>query len=270
MNSFFYNKVFIITGSTQGIGLETGKQLLKLGAQVVFNGRRELPNAALNDLFRLYPQNTLYQCADVGNEIEVSQLIHAVIKRFGKINGILLNAGMASQGPLHLHTAEVVHTIVQTNLLGAIWLTQKALPELIKTRGHVVFISSAAALCGIPEYSLYSATKKALNGLAESLYSELYKYQIHVGLAIVGFTENETFKTALDYKGHLQAVPRRTAFKPMPRAKTAACIIQQLARRKTRIVTGWSGRMAAFFSQWFPALYLQLLKRHYLKNKASN
>ena len=73
MNSFFYNKVFIITGSTQGIGLETGKQLLELGAQVVFNGRRELPNAALNDLFRLYPQNTLYQCADVGNEIEVPE-----------------------------------------------------------------------------------------------------------------------------------------------------------------------------------------------------
>lgn len=267
MNTTFNNAVVVITGSTQGIGLETGVQFLKQGAYVVFNGRREQAPATLQALLLQYSTKALYLPADVGDAIAVSRLVTQVIQRLGKIDIIVLNAGMSSQGYLHQHADGVIQNLIQTNLMGALWLTKYAIPELEKAKGQILFISSAAALCGIAEYSLYSATKKALIGLAESLYSELFPLGIHVGVTIVGFTENETFKTALKPDGSLQPVPNRSAFKPMPRAVTAHCILMQLQKRQRLQVTGASGKFAYIISRWWPALYLRLLRRHYLKSK---
>lgn len=267
MNSSFYNAVVIITGSTQGIGLETGIQLLKQGAYVVFNGRRENPGPVLQTLLQKHSSKACYIAADVGNASAVFNLVTAVIKQQGKIDIVILNAGMSSQGYLHEHADGVIQNIINTNLFGALWLSKYAVPALQKTKGQILCISSAAALCGIAEYSLYSATKKALIGLAESLYSELFPMGIHVGVTIVGFTENETFKTALKPDGSLHPVPNRNAFKPMSRAATASCILQQLQGRRRIVVTGLSGKFAYVVSRWWPALYLRLLRRHYLKSK---
>ena len=258
----FRDKVYIVTGSSQGIGLELGRQLHGKGAGVVFNGRRKA--AALSGkVLPLSHNRCLYVPADVSSFTECEALVNKTVEKFGRIDGLILNAGISAYGEFSELSEEVVRQMVEVNMLGITWITQLAIPYLRASKGCILFISSIASLHGVPRYSYYSAVKAAMNALAESLRIEMKKDGVYVGTALVGFTENEEQKKTLNSRGELEPVPSRSGFRPMPRVQLAEKLLDQLDRQRTIRVYSFMGKLGYFLSRISPKVYELLLKRNY-------
>ena len=119
---------------------------------------------------------------------------------------------------------------------------------------------------GLGEYSAYSSSKMALTALAESLRIELSGKGVHVGIAYVGFTENDTKKIFLDENGKQIPVPSRSNMKQMPQLQVAGKIIKQIERRKFKSVLSVLGKVNFWMNKFFPALVHRVLLNAFRKN----
>lgn len=155
--------------------------------------------------------------------------------------------------------------IINVNFLGAVKMSQMALPHLMKTKGSLVFISSVSGLKGLPFIAPYSAAKMALTSFSESLRSELHSHHVHVGIIYVGFTENDQGKTILDGQGNLQPLMRKKNHHTQ--VQVAQHIVRSVKHRKAVMVLTPLGKLAAWFYRWFPRLSNILLQRFANKSK---
>ena len=134
---------------------------------------------------------------DVSKAEDCHQLIEHTIKTFGQIDVLINNAGISMEGSIEDLAPEVFQKVIEVNYLGSIYPTKAAIPYLKKSKGSIIFMGSAAGIRGIPNHAAYSSSKMSLTAIAEALKIELKKSDIHVGLAYVGFTENDEEKNHL-------------------------------------------------------------------------
>lgn len=204
---FFKDKVIVITGSTMGIGLRLANELSALGALIVLNGR----NAERLDKAAAQVRNNgtpvLAVACDVSEPEGCRRLIDSAVANFGRIDILINNAGVNMWGSVEDSDAQTLRRVMDINFFGALWTTQAALPYLRESKGTVLFISSVAAFHGLPQNAVYSASKRALASLAESLRIEQYDSGIHFGVAFIGLTETDKEKTVLDQNGGLMPRP---------------------------------------------------------------
>lgn len=254
MADFFAGKVYIVTGSSRGIGRKTAALLLQAGARVVLNGRDpvklEQARAELSQLAGLVAQPVAV-AGDVTDPATAQGLCAATLAHFGRIDGLINNAGTSMRGAFDDLTPETVESIIRTNLQGAIYPTLAVGAELKKNRGSLVFVSSLAGVRGFPGVSIYSAAKMALQGLAQSLRAEWAGHGIHVGLVYLGFTENDPEKTILTADGRAVHHQRQAQ---LTQAEAATAVLQNLRkRRKTSILT-LAGKFLVFIQACLPGL----------------
>lgn len=170
---FFKDKVAVITGSSMGIGKELAKQILINGGKVVLTGRNRARLESTKDEFEMYFDSILIHQGDVTN-FELNQiLVTKTIERFGRLDILITNAGLSGYGEVEMLKPGVARQIIDTNIYGTLFPIMVALPELKKTKGSVLIISSIAGFYGLPDYSAYSLSKMALRALAQSLRVEL-------------------------------------------------------------------------------------------------
>ncbi len=169
-------KVAVITGGNSGIGLATAKKFAEHGAKVVISGRdpKTLEKAA-----REIGGDTLAIRADVADVAELDSLFDQVKARFGGIDVLFVNAGIARFAPLPEVTEADFEAVLDVNLKGAYFTIQKALP-LLKDGASVILNTTAAHTLGLPGASVYSASKAALRSLARTLSAELVERGIRV------------------------------------------------------------------------------------------
>ena len=267
-SEFYKNKVVLITGASMGIGKDLALQVLQYGGKVTITGRNERRLLAAQDEFQAYSEKLLIHKGDVANYENVVELIEKIILHFGRLDVLINNAGMSTDfGELETITDKVVDEIIDTNVKGALFPTMAAIPKLIETKGSLIFISSAAALQGVPAYSLYSLSKMALTALAQSLSIENKKSGVFVGIAYVGFTENDTGKRTLSYDGKLEKVPVRNKLITRPRSLTAKIILNQIANRRPRAYHSTFGKLIFILSKYTPFVTNILYKQVYYKTK---
>ena len=139
-------KTFIITGSNRGIGKIIAEVFLRVGASVVLSGRNAERLEAVRLEFEQMGFSPHAVPADLIRPEECERLVQASLGHFGKIDGLINNAGLPMRGRFEKMSAGLFAEIVNANLLTAVNCTKAALPELIKTQGSVVFISSIAAI----------------------------------------------------------------------------------------------------------------------------
>ncbi|MEO1626551.1 MAG: SDR family NAD(P)-dependent oxidoreductase, partial [Bacteroidota bacterium] len=161
---------------------------------------------------------------------------------------------------------DIFKKVMDVNFLGSVYPTQAAIPQLRKNKGHVIFMGSAAGIRGLPRYAPYSASKMALTALAESLRIEEGPHGIHVGLAYVGFTENDPDKTIYDKNGNIIPQPNRSFIKAEPPENVARRIMQMMERRTFKQVFTPLGKLNAIVNRWLPSLGEVILARNYRKN----
>jgi NAD(P)-dependent dehydrogenase (short-subunit alcohol dehydrogenase family) len=152
--------------------------LLSLGANVVATARR--PDT-LNDLTTRYAANVQILALDVTQPAQVDGAVKDALARFGHVDVLVNNAGYGVTGALEEVAEEEFKPMFETNVFGLIRMTKALLPQFRERRsGNIVNLSSIGGLVGGPGWSMYNATKFAVEGLSEALGAELEPLGVHV------------------------------------------------------------------------------------------
>ncbi|MFK7808223.1 MAG: SDR family oxidoreductase [Saprospiraceae bacterium] len=264
------DKVIIITGSSMGIGKVMALELLNKGAKVVLNARnKERLNKTFAEL-QSAGHPVIAIAGDVSKVEDCEHLATETIKAFGKIDVLINNAGISMEGEVTELSPDVFRKVMEVNYLGSVYPTQAVLPELKRSKGSVIFMSSAAGVRGLPGFSVYSSSKMALTALAESMKIELHKDEVHVGIAYVGFTQNDPEKTIYNANGKIIAQPNRSFIKAEPPINVAKRVSTMIANRTFKRVFTPLGKLNAIVNRWTPSLGEWILRRNYFKRKAEN
>lgn len=157
-------RVVVVTGGGTGIGAATARLLRAAGHDVVVSGRRPEP------LRRVAEETGALACpADTADPDAVRHLVETAVARFGRLDGLVLNAGVARSGGVGELSDEDWDLVLRTNLTGPFLLMRAALPHLLQARGSVVAVASVAALRNGVGNAAYATSKAALLQLCRSL-----------------------------------------------------------------------------------------------------
>jgi len=252
-------KVAIITGSSQGIGKALAEAMLAKGIRVVLNGRNGKKLEKARQYFFEKGHEVLAVQGDVSKVEDCERLIKDTVAHFGRLDILVNNAGIATEGKVMETGPEVFRKAIEVNYLGSVYPTQFALPHIIENRGSVLFISSLAAIHGLPNFSIYSSSKMTLKGLAEALKIELKGKDVHIGMAYVGFTENDPNKTIIKADGKAEILPKRTEVKVEPVEKVAARLLRMIEKRTFKKTFTPMGKALVFFERLAPGIVEMIL-----------
>jgi NAD(P)-dependent dehydrogenase (short-subunit alcohol dehydrogenase family) len=169
-------KVAVITGGNSGIGLATAKEFKEQGARVVITGRDQ---QTLDEAKREIGGDVLAVRSDTSSLTEIDKLFAVVKEKFGHIDALFVNAGVGRFAPVEGVTEDFFDSIMDTNFKGAYFTIQKALP-LLNDNASIVLNASINAYIGMPNTSVYAASKAALITLARTLSAELVGRGIRV------------------------------------------------------------------------------------------
>jgi NAD(P)-dependent dehydrogenase (short-subunit alcohol dehydrogenase family) len=261
----FENKVFVITGSTQGLGRALAFKVLNEGGQVALNGRKEAKKDEVLQQFASFQNRVIYVAADVTKSDEARKLIEATVAHFGRIDVLVNNAGMSAYGKLEDSNPSVIQEVVDSNLTGSLFASHYAIPHIKKTKGSIEFISSLAAIHGLGNYSLYSSVKMAYIGAVQSLKKELHDDGVHVGAIYLGFTKNDTTKRTLNANGELEAVPVRKGLPVASQDESAGVVLNQIYKRKTFVVQSALGKANFLVNRVLPRIIHAVLLNQFRK-----
>jgi len=173
------NNTILITGGSNGIGLELASQFLKLGNTVIITGRNL---SKLNEVKRNFPGLNIFQ-SDAGNANDIKTLYENVLKQFPELNVLINNAGIMRKLNLNdtSYDLENINQEIEINLSGPIRMVNQFLPHLkTKKEATIVNVSSGLAFVPFPISPVYSATKAGVHFYTESLRIQLKKTNVKV------------------------------------------------------------------------------------------
>ena len=166
------DRVFIVTGASSGIGLATAVALSDRGAKVALVARS---TPVLRDLARKLP-GSLPVTADMTQFDQVREAVAAVHRHYGRIDGLINNAGRGYAAAVEEIDSAIFDEIFHLNVLGPIVAMQAVIPMMrAQGGGSIVNINSGTAFMAIPQYSVYSSSKRALIGVSLTARAELEK-----------------------------------------------------------------------------------------------
>lgn len=179
------NKVAVVTGGSSGIGLATAHRFIADGAQVVITGRnQEALDAAVAEL----GDRATGIRGDVAKFEDLDRVFAQVQEQFGHVDVLFANAGIAPFVPFEAVTEEHFDGLFNINVRGLFFTVQKALP-LFSEGASVILNASVVAQSGLPNTSIYSATKAAVRSLGRTLAAELSPRGIRVNVVSPGLIE---------------------------------------------------------------------------------
>lgn len=189
---FAEQKVVLISGATSGIGLATAKAFQEKGWKVWAGYRQSFPDE-LKKLKGITPCHL-----DVTDDNLVQEAVESILKRDGKIDALVNNAGYGLIGAEECITIDEAKQIFDVNFFGALRLTQAVLPSMRqKQAGRIINISSGVGMHALPGLGLYSASKYALEALSETLAATVAHWNIKVSIVEPGQVNNDWGKHAL-------------------------------------------------------------------------
>ena len=190
-------KVAVVTGASKGIGAEIAKQLAASGASVVVNyASSKSGAAAVVDAISKRGGEAIAVQADISKQSDINRLFTQAKKQFGRVDILVNNAGIYEFAPLENVTEEHFHKQFNLNVLGLILASKAAANQFGADGGSIINISSVVSTLAVPNGSVYSATKGAVDALTRSLAAELGPRKIRVNAINPGMVETEGFQSA--------------------------------------------------------------------------
>ena len=172
------SKVWFVTGSSRGLGRNFVEAALSRGDKVAATARS---TASFGELVATYGEAVLPLAMDVTDKAAVFESVKRAKEHFGRLDVIVNNAGYAQVGAIEELTEQELRDQLETNVFGAVWVIQAALPHLrAQGSGHIIQLSSAAGLIAMPLGGAYHASKWALEGLNEALAGEVAEFGVKV------------------------------------------------------------------------------------------
>jgi NAD(P)-dependent dehydrogenase (short-subunit alcohol dehydrogenase family) len=251
VNTGLHGRVAVVTGGAAGIGRETARNLARHGARVAVLDI-DVPAAEL--VVVELPGDPIACHADVSDRQSVDGAIRAVVERYGRIDILIANAGIA--GPtcpfLSVDAAEF-ERVIQINLLGVSRTIHAGLPHLLSSSGYLLAVSSMVAAIPAPSMAAYGASKAAIDAFGRALRVELAATGVDVGVAYFGLVQTGLISA-------LRAEPRLAAMmeslpgpmsRPIPASRAAQAIVDGVLRRRAHIYQpSWVRGLFAFRGQF--------------------
>jgi short-subunit dehydrogenase len=260
--STFNGKTVLITGASEGIGRALALALAGEQARLVLAARDA---ARLEDAARACAARgaaVLAQPADVSRPEDCRRLVAAARDRFGALDALVNNAGITLWSRFDaIADLGVFERLLAVNLLGAVYTTAAALPDLKATRGLIVAVASLAGLTGVPERTAYAASKHALVGFCESLRIELAGSGVDVTIVAPDFVVSQIHRRAIGPDGApLGTSPMQEAH-IMSAEECARLIVGAMHRRDRLLITSRRGRLVRWARLIAPSLVDRMAAR---------
>lgn len=236
--SRFNGKVAVITGGNSGIGLATAEELIANGAKVVVAGRDQ---TTLDDAVQTLGENALGVKTDVTKTDDLKSLFERANERFGKVDILFVNAGIAKFAPLEQSDEAFFDEIVNINFKGSYFTVKYALPFL-NDGASIIFTTTVATKVGMAGASVYAASKSAIHSLVRIFAAELVGRGMRVNSVSPGPIETPIFdRLGMPADQTADAKAGMAAGVPMKRLGTAAEVAQAvafLASAESSYITG--------------------------------
>ena len=220
------NNVVVVTGGSRGIGAEIVKFLAKLGYKVVLNYNKSESYA--QDVKKELNNVEIFK-ADVSKKEEAKALIDFAIKKYGKIDVLINNAGIAQTKLFTEITDEDWKNIIDTNLNSAFYCSREAVKNMIHNKsGLIINISSIWGITGASCEVAYSTSKAAINGFTKALAKELGPSNIRVNAIAPGIinTEMNSYLSKDELKNIKEEIPLEKIGDPVDIAKCVKWLIE--------------------------------------------
>jgi short-subunit dehydrogenase len=252
----FRDQVVIVTGASSGIGRALALQVAGQGSKVVLAARRAELLEQAAEACRQAGGEALAIPTDIADEAECQALVEKTVARFGRLDMLVNNAGLAviarledySDLGLFRHTMEV-------NFFGAVYCTYYALPHLIRSQGRIVAVSSLGGKAPLPYNSPYIASKFAMHGFFDTLRIELMRRGVSVTIICPYWVVTGFHEAQLDKDGTPRGPAGRAIYtKNMMTAERCAQAILRAADRRQRELLMGPGRLIAWLKLLAPGL----------------
>lgn len=237
-------KVVFITGGARGVGAEVARRLRRKGAKLVLTDLDAAPLADLADELG-GEAHVLTAPADVRDLQAMQRAAGEAVARFGGIDVVLANAGIASFGSVLQVEPEAFRRVIDINVVGVFNTVRATLPSVIERRGYVLVVSSLAAFTSAPGLAAYHASKAGAEYFANTLRLEVAHLGVDVGSAHMSWIDTPLVQ---DAKADLATFREMLTRMPGPLKKTTtvsacgAAFVDGIERRKKRIYCpGWVG-----------------------------
>lgn len=241
--SSLHGKVALITGGANGVGVEVARRLHAKGAKLVLT---DVDKVALDAVAtRLGEDRVLTADADVRDLSAMQAVAAQAVDRFGGIDILMANAGIASYGSVLSVDPEAFQALMDINVVGVFHTVRAGLPSVIERRGYVLIVSSLAAYAAAPALAPYNAAKAAVEHFANALRLEVAHHGVAVGSAHMSWIDTAMVR---DSKADLPSFAEMLSTLPGPLKNTTtveACgeaFVAGIERRKRQVnCPAWVG-----------------------------
>jgi short-subunit dehydrogenase len=266
-SSTFQDQVVIVTGASAGIGRSLALMLAGQCARVVIAARRPERLEQIAETCRMFCGEVMVVPTDVSDEAQCKALVDKTIARYGKLDMLINNAGLAASALfdefpnlcLFNHTMDI-------NFYGAVYCTYYALPHLKKSRGRIVAISSLGGKTAIPYNTAYCSSKYALHGFYDSLRMELRPQGVSCTVVCPYWVATEFHESQLNKEGVPRGERGRAYYtKRTLTADQCAKIVLDAAEKRRREVLLGPGALVSWLKVLSPGLLDWLTVKMFLE-----
>jgi NAD(P)-dependent dehydrogenase (short-subunit alcohol dehydrogenase family) len=228
-------KTVLITGAARGLGAETARRVAARGANVALVG---LEPEELERVAGQCGSNAAWFECDVTEADALKAAVGAAVERFGGIDAVMANAGIAPMGMTRSTDPMAFERTIEINLLG-VWRTVRAcLPHVVERQGYVLVIASMAAALHAPGMAAYCASKAGAEAFADSLRSEVKHLGVDVGVGYFGFIDTDMVRGADAHPaiGALREAAGGPLSKTYPLSKAGRALADGIEKRRRWVV----------------------------------
>ncbi|MGW4162907.1 SDR family oxidoreductase [Streptomyces sp. NPDC004788] len=232
-------QVAVVTGGARGVGELLARKLSARGAKIALVGLE--PELLKEVAGRLHTEADWWH-ADVTDHVAMARVAEEVKERFGKVDIVVANAGVAAGGPFVDSDPAAWRRVIEVNLIGGAVTARAFLPVLMESRGYFLQIASLAAMTPAPMMTAYCASKSGVEAFAHSLRAEVAYKGVRVGVGYLSWTDTDMVRGA-DQDDVMRELRSRL---PWPSNRT-----YPLGPAVDRIVAGIERRSAHVYAQWW-------------------
>lgn len=252
----------VITGAGHGLGAALARRFADAGAAVALLDLDAAAARARADALAARGATCLALACDVTSPDACRDAIATVEAAWGGLDVLVNNAGITHVGLVRDTEAAVLRRVIEVNFFGAVHCTQAALPALLRSRGHVVAISSVAGFAPLANRAGYVASKHAVQGFFETLRAEHSADGLRVTLACPSFVRTGIGTRALAADGRVAQADARTGTGHEVDPDEAARVIHRgIAAGRRLVFVGREARLAWWVTRLWPGLYERLMIR---------